>query len=60
MRQVKHLPRVEPPAEFVHEFGPLVSATLGIDEDQERLQKGGGNGLDYKWTIFFLGFLPFY
>lgn len=60
MRKIKHLPRVQPPAKFVHEFGPLVSTTFGVDEDNQGLQKWGGNGLDNKWTILFLGFFPFY
>lgn len=60
MRKVKHLPRVQPPAKFVHEFSPLVSTTFGVDEDYQGLQEWGGNGLDNKWTILFLGFFPFY
>lgn len=60
MRKIKHLPRVQPPAKFVHEFGPLVSPTFRVDEDYQGLQEWGGNGLDNKWTILFLGFFPFY
>lgn len=60
MRKIKHLPRVQPPAKFVHEFGPLVSPTFRVDEDYQGLQEWGGNGLDNKWTILFLGLFPFY
>ena len=60
MWKVKHLPRVQPPAKFVHEFCPLISPTLGINKHQEGFQERGGNGFYYKWTILLLGFLSFY
>ena len=37
LREVKHLPRVQQPLEGLQETGSLVTATLGVDEDQERL-----------------------
>lgn len=40
LRQIEHLPRIEQPLEFLHQFDALVAATLRIDEDQHRRHAG--------------------
>ena len=45
LRQVEHLTRVEQPQEDLHQLGPLVPSTLGIDEHQQGLVVAVGHRL---------------
>lgn len=46
LSEIEHLPRVQQPLELLHQLGSLVATTLGVDENDERLDVNVGNRLD--------------